>query len=81
MIQKEMEINIFDIFVHHGILNFEDPQPVIKPAQEQVSSNRFTIAQLAYMINNLKEEGEKFTKRIPNHKLLTVLVRTTVRRG
>lgn len=78
MIQREIGVNVFDVYLHHNLLNFEDPKPVIKPAKEQVFPNKFTIAHLAYMINNLLEEGEKFTKRIANHKLLIVLVRTTV---
>lgn len=70
---------MFDVYIHSKLLNFEDPKPVIKPAKELVYANKFTIAHLTYMINNLLEEGERFTKRIANHKLLTVLVRTTVR--
>lgn len=69
---------MFDVYVHSKLLNFLDPKPVIKPAKEIVFPNKFSIAHLAYMINNLLEEGERFTKRIANHKLLTVLVRTTV---
>jgi hypothetical protein len=76
-VQRELRLDYVDVFYSYKYLNFHDPPPVILPAKEIHTPNRFTITQLYQLIRELKtltnSKGE-----IEDKVLLNYFTRKTV---
>lgn len=77
-IQDELRIRFMDFCVDEKIMNYIVPPPEKLPAMEEIRSDRFTIAQLKSMVDELlriAEEVGNGTSQVPNKVIVDWFVR------